>query len=69
MAREVQEQEVVGPAVGEEFLDVLPDDVLGLVEQRAHVEIADLGIPEHPGQRFGIVGRGAQPAKPRARYS
>lgn len=65
VARHVQEQQVIGPAVGEELLDRQVDLVRGLVEQRANLEATDRGVAQHPRERLGIAGGRAQPPQAR----
>ncbi len=65
MAGKVQQQQIIGPPVGEELLHCQVDLVGWLVQQGAHLEAADLGIAQHAGQRLGVAGGGAQLPQPR----
>ena len=63
VAGEVQEQQVVAPAVREERRDLAAQDGLGLVDRQLDREVADRRVVEDPGQLLGIAGRGAQPTQ------
>ena len=66
MAGEVHQQQVIGVAVGgEELRDCLIDLESGRVEKRPHLEPADVGVSEHPGERLGVLRRRTQPPQPR----
>lgn len=54
---DVQQQHVVGPTFREQLFDVCLDDVCGSVPHDLHGEVADLGVAEHPSERFGVHRR------------
>jgi hypothetical protein len=60
MAGEVQQQQIVPVAIGEERGDAPPDRALVGVQEQPHVEAADRGIAQHPGERLGVVARRPQ---------
>lgn len=55
MAGQVQHQQIIRLAVGEKALDLLLDQLSGLVHQRAHVEAADRWVGQHPPERLHIM--------------
>jgi len=65
VAGEVQQQQVLASAIGEEALHLLGDRPGRLVDENAGVEAADLGVLERFGENGGVAGRGAQRAQGR----
>jgi hypothetical protein len=57
VAGQVQQQRVVRPAALEEVEELLFDDALGAVEQRPHLEAADVRVAEDASKRVGVMGR------------
>src|SRR4051794_33574692 len=59
MAGEVQQKDVLRPALREQILDLPLDYVRRLIPDDLDVEVSNLGIGEHRSQRLG-VGAGRQ---------
>ena len=63
VAGEVDQEQIVKVAVGEEAFDLLTDHPRRLIEQSVHVEPADGGVAQYPGERVDVVDRCPQPAQ------
>jgi hypothetical protein len=61
---EVQQQQVVGPGVGEEALDGSLDLLGRAVDQLLHIEATDRPVAEHAGQRVDVAARRPQLREP-----
>jgi hypothetical protein len=65
VARKVHHEQIISMTVDEEFFYGSVDLVRGLVDQRAHLEIADTLILQYRRQGPGVASRGTQPPQPR----
>ena len=65
MTAEVRHQQIVPRSISEELLHGLAHHMGGFVEQGADLEAADLRIPQHPCERFGVPAWGAELAQSR----
>ena len=63
VAGEVQEQQVVARALGEERGDPAAQRGLRLVDSEVDLEVADLGVVQHARERLGVGRRRAQAAQ------
>jgi hypothetical protein len=63
VAGEVQEQQVVAAAVGEEGRDLAAQHRLGLVDRQLDREVADLRVVEDARERLRVAGRGPEAAQ------
>ncbi len=63
VAGEVEQEQVVAVAIGEEVLDPLADHRRALVHDRVDIEAADRRVAQHPGQRVDVLDRRPQPAQ------
>ena len=60
VARKVQEQQIIGDTIGEEFLDGKSDLIGRCVQQRPHVKAANGRILQYSRERTRIAGRRSQ---------